>query len=194
MVIQLYYFCNMKSLIFSIIQSPLVSWSSQSTRWFREEWALRLSVKSNMTPPSFPSWRGSKTVESYLMMRGIKTETQFILTLLWKLWGKKTNKNASSFCDLCVVRFVVDTDSLTIKDVTDGDEGTYTCIMNTTLDQDSASAMLTVIGTSTDQYTEDRDVNANDLILIILLMVQTQHKPKWTSPFLLSPADDLCQF
>ncbi|XP_076578915.1 neuronal cell adhesion molecule a isoform X3 [Chaetodon auriga] len=42
-------------------------------------------------------------------------------------------------------RFVVDIDTLTIKDVTDGDEGTYTCIMNTTLDQDSASAMLTVI-------------------------------------------------
>ncbi|XP_018540693.1 neuronal cell adhesion molecule a isoform X5 [Lates calcarifer] len=42
-------------------------------------------------------------------------------------------------------RFEVDTDSLTIKDVTDVDEGTYTCIMNTTLDQDSASAMLTVV-------------------------------------------------
>lgn len=40
----------------------------------------------------------------------------------------------------------MDTDSLTIKDVTDVDEGTYTCIMNTTLDQDSASAMLTVVG------------------------------------------------
>nr|XP_020470049.1 neuronal cell adhesion molecule-like isoform X14 [Monopterus albus] len=42
-------------------------------------------------------------------------------------------------------RFEVGTDSLTIKDVTDEDEATYTCIMNTTLDQDSASAMLTVI-------------------------------------------------
>ncbi|XP_030295046.1 neuronal cell adhesion molecule a isoform X10 [Sparus aurata] len=42
-------------------------------------------------------------------------------------------------------RFLVDTDSLTIKDVTDRDEGTYTCVMNTTLDQDSASAMLTVV-------------------------------------------------
>ncbi|XP_054862553.1 neuronal cell adhesion molecule a isoform X9 [Amphiprion ocellaris] len=42
-------------------------------------------------------------------------------------------------------RFEVDTDSLIIKDVTDEDEGTYTCIMNTTLDQDSASAMLTVV-------------------------------------------------
>nr|XP_019947834.1 PREDICTED: neuronal cell adhesion molecule-like isoform X9 [Paralichthys olivaceus] len=42
-------------------------------------------------------------------------------------------------------RFEVDTDSLTIKHVTDEDEGTYTCIMNTTLDHDSASAMLTVV-------------------------------------------------
>ncbi|XP_028426198.1 neuronal cell adhesion molecule a isoform X2 [Perca flavescens] len=43
-------------------------------------------------------------------------------------------------------RFDVDMDSLTIRDVTDEDEGTYTCIQNTTLDQDSASAMLTVVG------------------------------------------------
>uniref|UniRef100_A0A8D0DA20 Neural cell adhesion molecule L1 n=1 Tax=Sander lucioperca TaxID=283035 RepID=A0A8D0DA20_SANLU len=42
-------------------------------------------------------------------------------------------------------RFDVDVDSLTIRDVTDEDEGTYTCIQNTTLDQDSASAMLTVV-------------------------------------------------
>ncbi|XP_053170078.1 neuronal cell adhesion molecule a isoform X4 [Scomber japonicus] len=42
-------------------------------------------------------------------------------------------------------RFEVDTDSLIIKDVIEEDEGTYTCIMNTTLDQDSASAMLTVV-------------------------------------------------
>uniref|UniRef100_A0A667Y7M3 Neural cell adhesion molecule L1 n=1 Tax=Myripristis murdjan TaxID=586833 RepID=A0A667Y7M3_9TELE len=49
-----------------------------------------------------------------------------------------------------------DDESLTIKDVTEKDEGTYTCIMNTTLDQDSASAMLTVVGTFTSQ-TECRD-------------------------------------
>ncbi|XP_062238712.1 neuronal cell adhesion molecule a isoform X2 [Platichthys flesus] len=42
-------------------------------------------------------------------------------------------------------RFEVDTDSLTVNHVTDEDEGTYTCIMNTTLDRDSASAMLTVV-------------------------------------------------
>ncbi|XP_041692901.2 neuronal cell adhesion molecule isoform X5 [Coregonus clupeaformis] len=42
-------------------------------------------------------------------------------------------------------RFLVDSDSLTITDVTENDAGTYTCIMNTTLDQDSASAELTVV-------------------------------------------------
>ncbi|XP_041967087.1 neuronal cell adhesion molecule-like isoform X11 [Alosa sapidissima] len=42
-------------------------------------------------------------------------------------------------------RFVVDSDSLTITKVTESDAGTYTCIMNTTLDQDSASADLRVV-------------------------------------------------
>ncbi|KAJ8002671.1 hypothetical protein DPEC_G00161310 [Dallia pectoralis] len=42
-------------------------------------------------------------------------------------------------------RFVVDSDSLTIKEVMEEDAGTYTCIMNTTLDQDSASATLSVV-------------------------------------------------
>ncbi|XP_056100450.1 neuronal cell adhesion molecule a isoform X12 [Rhinichthys klamathensis goyatoka] len=42
-------------------------------------------------------------------------------------------------------RFEVGSDSLTIRDVTEEDEGTYTCIRNTTLDQDSARATLTVV-------------------------------------------------
>ncbi|XP_064807358.1 neuronal cell adhesion molecule-like isoform X12 [Oncorhynchus masou masou] len=42
-------------------------------------------------------------------------------------------------------RFVVDSDSLTITDVSENDAGTYTCIMVTTLDQDSASAELIVV-------------------------------------------------
>ncbi|XP_047245997.1 neuronal cell adhesion molecule a isoform X10 [Girardinichthys multiradiatus] len=42
-------------------------------------------------------------------------------------------------------RFEVGDESLTIRDVTDDDAGTYTCIINTILDQDSASAMLTVV-------------------------------------------------
>ncbi|XP_053496979.1 neuronal cell adhesion molecule a isoform X1 [Ictalurus furcatus] len=42
-------------------------------------------------------------------------------------------------------RFVIGSDTLTILKVTESDEGTYTCIMNTTLDQDQASAELTVV-------------------------------------------------
>ncbi|XP_058500570.1 neuronal cell adhesion molecule-like isoform X15 [Solea solea] len=42
-------------------------------------------------------------------------------------------------------RFVVDSDSLTIMDVTESDAGVYTCIVNTTLDHDSASVELTVV-------------------------------------------------
>lgn len=43
-------------------------------------------------------------------------------------------------------RFRVDSDSLTITDVTEDDGGQYTCIVNTTLDEDMASARLTVVG------------------------------------------------
>ncbi|XP_056308723.1 neuronal cell adhesion molecule-like [Danio aesculapii] len=42
-------------------------------------------------------------------------------------------------------RFRVDADSLTISDVSESDAGVYTCVVNTTLDQDSASAQLTVV-------------------------------------------------
>uniref|UniRef100_A0A3Q1AY50 Neuronal cell adhesion molecule n=1 Tax=Amphiprion ocellaris TaxID=80972 RepID=A0A3Q1AY50_AMPOC len=42
-------------------------------------------------------------------------------------------------------RLIVDSDSLTITEVTENDAGVYTCIMNTTLDHDSASAELTVV-------------------------------------------------
>uniref|UniRef100_A0A8C1YDA1 Neuronal cell adhesion molecule a n=1 Tax=Cyprinus carpio TaxID=7962 RepID=A0A8C1YDA1_CYPCA len=48
------------------------------------------------------------------------------------------------------MEFEVGSDSLTIHDVREDDEGNYTCIRNTTLDQDSASAMLTVVGTQPD--------------------------------------------
>uniref|UniRef100_A0A8C7U7I3 Neuronal cell adhesion molecule n=1 Tax=Oncorhynchus mykiss TaxID=8022 RepID=A0A8C7U7I3_ONCMY len=53
-------------------------------------------------------------------------------------------------------RFVVDSDSLTITDVTENDAGTYTCIMITTLDQDSASAELTVVDPPTDLELTDQ--------------------------------------
>ncbi|XP_023688498.1 neuronal cell adhesion molecule isoform X16 [Paramormyrops kingsleyae] len=56
-------------------------------------------------------------------------------------------------------RFVVDMDSLTIYNVTEGDEGTYTCIMNTTLDQDTASAKLTLM----DQPDPPTDLEMTEL-------------------------------
>ncbi|KAM9264234.1 neuronal cell adhesion molecule isoform 5-T5 [Cariama cristata] len=42
-------------------------------------------------------------------------------------------------------RFLVGKDNLTIMNVTDKDDGTYTCIVNTSLDSVSASAVLTVV-------------------------------------------------
>ncbi|KAI1882325.1 hypothetical protein AGOR_G00249510 [Albula goreensis] len=66
-------------------------------------------------------------------------------------------------------RFEVDSESLTIKDVTENDAGTYTCIMNTTLDQDSASAMLTVVeqpGPPTDLELTDQGTRSVQLTWI----------------------------
>lgn len=67
------------------------------------------------------------------------------------MWGGVGIANGCRFTmsSRRVARFLVGADTLTITDVTDGDEGTYTCMMNTSLDMDSASAMLTVVGTFT---------------------------------------------
>ncbi|XP_037551584.1 neuronal cell adhesion molecule a [Nematolebias whitei] len=63
-------------------------------------------------------------------------------------------------------RFVVGKESLTISDVADDDEGTYTCITNTILDQDSASAKLTVVeATPTPALVYEKPDPPNDLEL-----------------------------
>lgn len=49
-------------------------------------------------------------------------------------------------CEFFVTRLTIVSDSLTITNVTEDDAGVYTCIMNTTLDHDSASAELNVVG------------------------------------------------
>ncbi|XP_033930952.1 neuronal cell adhesion molecule a isoform X7 [Pseudochaenichthys georgianus] len=66
----------------------------------------------------------------------VKHDPSLIPTMTWLKDNTEVSKED---------RFQVDVDSLTITDVKDEDEGTYTCIVNTTLDQDSASAMLTVV-------------------------------------------------
>ncbi|XP_074534309.1 neuronal cell adhesion molecule isoform X12 [Halichoeres trimaculatus] len=63
-------------------------------------------------------------------------------------------------------RFEVGADSLTITDVTEMDAGVYTCIMNTTLDHDSASAELTVVeATPTPAVVIERPDSPTDLEL-----------------------------
>ncbi|XP_068580135.1 neuronal cell adhesion molecule-like isoform X14 [Cebidichthys violaceus] len=62
-------------------------------------------------------------------------------------------------------RLIVDSDSLTITDVTDIDAGVYTCIMNTTLDHDSASAELTVVEATTPAVVYERPDPPTDLEL-----------------------------
>ncbi|XP_070686199.1 neuronal cell adhesion molecule-like [Pempheris klunzingeri] len=63
-------------------------------------------------------------------------------------------------------RLIVDSDSLTITDVTENDAGVYTCIMNTTLDHDSASAELTVVeATPTPAVVSERPDPPTDLEL-----------------------------
>ncbi|TRY93016.1 hypothetical protein DNTS_030084, partial [Danionella cerebrum] len=66
----------------------------------------------------------------------VKHDPELFPTMIWL-------KDNSELPD--DIRFEVGSDSLTIHDVTEEDEGTYTCIRNTTLDQDSASATLTVV-------------------------------------------------
>ncbi|XP_078530442.1 neuronal cell adhesion molecule isoform X13 [Lissotriton helveticus] len=55
------------------------------------------------------------------------------------LWLKDNNELPAD------ERFIVGKNHLTIMNVTEDDEGTYTCIANTTLDAVSASAVLTVV-------------------------------------------------
>lgn len=48
---------------------------------------------------------------------------------------------------MCLIhRFTIDKDHLVVADVSDNDGGTYTCVANTTLDNVSASAVLSVVG------------------------------------------------
>ncbi|KAK5927740.1 hypothetical protein CgunFtcFv8_012866 [Champsocephalus gunnari] len=63
-------------------------------------------------------------------------------------------------------RLIVDSDSLAISDVSENDAGVYTCIMNTTLDHDSASAELTVVeATPTPAVVYERPDPPTDLEL-----------------------------
>lgn len=96
----------------------------------------------------------------------VKHDTTLMPTMTWlkdngelpddQRYSRPSDKNTTAIimilkhlqtCNPC--RFEVGDESLIIRDVTDDDAGTYTCITNTILDQDSASAALTVVGALT---------------------------------------------
>ncbi|XP_041933918.1 neuronal cell adhesion molecule a isoform X7 [Alosa sapidissima] len=88
----------------------------------------------------------------------VKHDPTLIPTMVWLKDGGDLPDDDS--------RFVIGADTLTISDVTEADEGTYTCIMNTTLDQDSASATLTVVeATPTPAIVYERPDPPTDLEL-----------------------------
>ncbi|XP_051705644.1 neuronal cell adhesion molecule isoform X15 [Oryctolagus cuniculus] len=66
----------------------------------------------------------------------VKHDHTLIPTVMWR---KDNNELPSD------ERFTVDKDHLVVTDVRDHDGGTYTCVANTTLDNVSASAVLTVV-------------------------------------------------
>uniref|UniRef100_A0A3Q2YTZ8 Neural cell adhesion molecule L1 n=1 Tax=Hippocampus comes TaxID=109280 RepID=A0A3Q2YTZ8_HIPCM len=95
-----------------------------------------LEVKEPTRILKQPEYKVAQRGTSAVFECKVKHDPSLVPTMTWL-------KNGGELPD--DERFEVDTDSLVIKDVTEEDEGTYTCIMNTTLDRDSASATLTVV-------------------------------------------------
>lgn len=108
--------------------------------WLKDDGELPDDERSNlfwcldMSPVKINTW----SFVWYLYTCGIQNSVK---------QGEKMHVFRSHCAASCLYRLIVDSDSLTITDVTEDDAGVYTCIMNTTLDHDSATATLTVVGT-----------------------------------------------
>ncbi|XP_075326360.1 neuronal cell adhesion molecule-like isoform X15 [Odontesthes bonariensis] len=97
---------------------------------------VSLEVKEPTRILKQPEYKVVQRGRSVVFECKVKHDTSLIPTMTWlKDDGELPDDE----------RLIVDSDSLTISDVTENDAGVYTCIMNTTLDQDSASAELTVV-------------------------------------------------
>uniref|UniRef100_A0A8C9TGV0 Neural cell adhesion molecule L1 n=1 Tax=Scleropages formosus TaxID=113540 RepID=A0A8C9TGV0_SCLFO len=105
----------------------------------KTENSVHLEVKEPTRILKQPEYKVAQRNQNVVFECKVKHDPTLIPTMIWQKDNQELPDDE---------RFVVDADSLTINDVTEVDAGTYTCIMNTTLDQDSASAMLTVVGTS----------------------------------------------
>ncbi|XP_018602880.1 neuronal cell adhesion molecule a isoform X5 [Scleropages formosus] len=102
----------------------------------KTENSVHLEVKEPTRILKQPEYKVAQRNQNVVFECKVKHDPTLIPTMIWQKDNQELPDDE---------RFVVDADSLTINDVTEVDAGTYTCIMNTTLDQDSASAMLTVV-------------------------------------------------
>ncbi|XP_061917366.1 neuronal cell adhesion molecule-like isoform X5 [Entelurus aequoreus] len=118
---------------------------------------VHLEVKEPTRILKQPEYRVVQRGRSVVFECKVKHDSSLVPTMTWL-------KDHSELPD--DDRFLVDSDSLTISDVTESDAGVYTCIMNTTLDQDSASAELTVVEvTPTPSVVYERPEPPTDLEL-----------------------------
>ncbi|KAM7003341.1 neuronal cell adhesion molecule-like isoform 11-T12 [Tautogolabrus adspersus] len=102
----------------------------------KEENHILLEVKEPTRILKQPEYKVVQRGRSAVFQCKVKHDPSLVPTMTWlKDDGELPDDE----------RFYVDSDSLTITEVSEIDAGVYTCIMNTTLDHDSASAELTVV-------------------------------------------------
>nr|XP_020515558.1 neuronal cell adhesion molecule-like isoform X7 [Labrus bergylta] len=123
----------------------------------KEENHILLEVKEPTRILKQPEYKVVQRGRSAVFQCKVKHDPSLIPTMTWlKDDGELPDDE----------RFYVDSDSLTITEVSEIDAGVYTCIMNTTLDHDSASAELTVVeATPTPAVVIERPDPPSDLEL-----------------------------
>ncbi|XP_041113913.1 neuronal cell adhesion molecule-like isoform X4 [Polyodon spathula] len=113
---------------------------------------VQLEVKDPTRIIKQPEYRVVQFAGKVIFECKVKHDPTFTPTIMWLKNNEELPDNE---------RFIVGEDSLTIGEVTEIDEGTYTCIANTSLDKDSASVELTVYDRpdpSTDlELTDERE-------------------------------------
>ncbi|XP_069084981.1 neuronal cell adhesion molecule-like isoform X19 [Pleurodeles waltl] len=97
---------------------------------------VKLEVKDPTMIIKQPEYKVIQRFDRVLFECKVKHDPTLTPTMLWL---KDNNELPADD------RFIVGKNHLTIMNVTEDDEGTYTCIANTTLDAVSASAVLTVV-------------------------------------------------
>ncbi|XP_013872418.1 neuronal cell adhesion molecule a isoform X2 [Austrofundulus limnaeus] len=102
----------------------------------RRENQVSLEVKESTRILKQPEYSVVQRGMSAVFECKVKHDRTLTPTITWLKDGRELPQDS---------RFVVGKEGLTIDDVTEDDEGTYTCVTTTILDEDSASARLTVV-------------------------------------------------